>query len=138
MIIPPAVLVVAAIAIGLIPGLGSAIQKAAIRFEDQAGYNATVLAGAHIAHPVALAAAEPAGVTLSAALAGLGSAIGAVILAYLALYWRRLPLLRRGYEPGAGLTAPIQRFQSGVVNDYVTWTVVGLAILGGVFALIIR
>jgi multicomponent Na+:H+ antiporter subunit D len=138
MIIPPAIFVVAAIAIGLIPGLGSVIQQAAIRFEDQAGYNATVLAGAHIAHPVALAAAEPAGLTLSAVLAGLCSTIGAVILAYLALYWRRLPLLRRGYEPGAGLTAPIERFQSGVVNDYVTWTVVGLAILGGVFALIIR
>jgi multicomponent Na+:H+ antiporter subunit D len=137
MIIPPAILVVAAIAIGLIPGLGSVIQQAAIRFEDQAGYNATVLAGAHIAHPVALAAAEPTGLTLSAVLAGLGSTVGAVILAYLALYRRRLPLLR-GHEPGAGLIAPIQRFQSGVVNDYVTWTVVGLAILGGVFALIIR
>jgi multicomponent Na+:H+ antiporter subunit D len=137
MIIPPAILVAAALAIGLIPGLGPLIQQAAIRFEDQAGYNATVLAGAHIAHPVALAAAEPTGITLSAVLAGLGSTVGAVILAYLALYWRRLPLLR-DHEPGAGLTAPIQRFQSGVVNDYVTWTVVGLAVLGGVFALIIR
>jgi len=28
-----------------------------------------------------------------------------------------LPPLRRGFEPGAGLTAPLQRFQSGVVND---------------------
>ena len=54
------------------------------------------------------------------------------------LYWRRLPLLRRGYEPGAGLTAPIQRFQSGVINDYVTWMVLGLAVIGGVLALIIR
>ncbi len=52
--------------------------------------------------------------------------------------WRRLPLLRRGFEPGAGLTAPLQRFQSGVVNDYVTWIVLGLAAIGGVLALIIR
>ena len=115
------------------------VQAAAIRFQDQAGYNATVLAGAHITHPVALAAAEPAGVTLSAVTsrARLGDRARS-ILACLALYWRRLPLLRRGYEPGAGLTAPIQRFQSGVVNDYVTWTVVGLAALGGALALIIR
>jgi hypothetical protein len=42
------------------------------------------------------------------------------------------------YEPGAGLTAPIQRFQSGVVNDYVTWVVFGLAAIGGTLALIIR
>ena len=64
--------------------------------------------------------------------------IGALVLAFLALYWRRLPLLRRGYEPGAGLTAPIQRFQSGVINDYVTWMVLGLAVIGGVLALTIR
>jgi multicomponent Na+:H+ antiporter subunit D len=138
MIIPSAVLVAAAIAIGLIPELGSAIQAAAIRFQDQVGYNATVLAGAHVAHPTALTPAEPTDITVSDVLVGVGSSIGAAVLAFLALYWRRLPLLRRGYEPGAGLTAPIQRFQSGVVNDYVTWLVLGLACLGGVLAAVIR
>jgi hypothetical protein len=114
------------------------IQAAAIRFEDQAGYIATVLAGAHVAHPVAPGAAESVGITVSDVLSGTGATIGALILAFLALYWRRLPLLRRGYEPGAGLTAPIQRFQSGVINDYVTWMVLGLAVIGGVLTLIIR
>jgi hypothetical protein len=56
-----------------------------------------VLTGAHIIHPVAIAAAE-----------------------------------------STGITAPVQRFQSGVVNDYVTWIVLGLAVIGGVLALIIR
>ena len=60
-----------------------------------------------------------------------------MILALAALYWRRLPVLRRGYEPGVGLTEPLRRFQSGVVNDYVTWIVLGLACLGGIFALAI-
>jgi multicomponent Na+:H+ antiporter subunit D len=138
MIIPPALLVACAAAIALIPQLGPVIQAAAVRFQDQAGYNATVLAGAHILHPVALAAAEPTGITLSGVMTGTGSAIGALVLAFLALYWRRLPLLRRGYEPGAGLTTPIQRFQSGVVNDYVTWIVLGLAAIGGVLALVVR
>jgi multicomponent Na+:H+ antiporter subunit D len=138
MIIPPTVLVACAAAIVLISQLGSMVQEAAIRFEDQAGYNATVLAGAHIAHPVAPAAAESTSITLSDVMTGTGSVVGALVLAFLALYWRRLPLLRRGYEPGAGLTAPIQRFQSGVVNDYVTWIVLGLAAIGGVLALIIR
>ena len=138
MIIPPAVLVACAAALGLITQLGPAVQAAAIRFEDQAAYNATVLAGAHIARPVALMAAESTGITVSDVLTGTGSTIGALVLAFLALYWRRLPLLRRGLEPGAGLTAPIQRFQSGVVNDYVTWIVLGLAGIGGVLALIIR
>jgi multicomponent Na+:H+ antiporter subunit D len=138
MIIPPAVLVACAMVVGLITQLGPAVQAAAIRFEDQAAYNATVLAGAHITHPVALMAAEPTGITVSDVLTGTGTTIGALILAFLALYWRRLPLLRRGYEPGAGLTAPIQRFQSGVVNDYVAWIILGLACVGGVLALIIR
>ena len=138
MIIPPALLVACAAALGLISPLGPAVQAAALRFEDQAGYIATVLAGAHIAHPAAIAATEPAGITVSDVLTGVGSATGALLLAFLALYWRRLPLLRRGHEPGAGLTAPVQRFQSGVVNDYVTWIVLGLAGIGGMLALIIR
>jgi multicomponent Na+:H+ antiporter subunit D len=138
MIIPPAVLVACAAGIALIPQLGPVVQAAAIRFQDQAGYNATVLAGVHVLHPVAIAAAEPTEITLSDVLSGIGSVIGALVLAFLALYWRRLPLLRRGYEPGTGLTAPIQRFQSGVVNDYVTWVVFGLAAIGGTLALIIR
>jgi multicomponent Na+:H+ antiporter subunit D len=138
MIIPPAVLVVCAIAFGLITQLGQVVQAAAIRFEDQPGYNATVLAGAHIAHPVAIAAAESTDITLSSVLTGTGSAIGALALAYLALYWRRLPLLRRGLEPGQGLNTPVQRFQSGVLNDYVAWMVLGLACVGGVLAFAIR
>ena len=87
---------------------------------------------------MAIAAAEPAGITATDVLTGAGSAVGALILAFLALYWRRLPLLRRGYEPGAGLTAPLRRFQSGVVNDYVTWVVLGLACVGGVLAFIVQ
>ena len=68
----------------------------------------------------------------------LGTAAGAVFLAFLALYWRRLPVLRRGFEPGTGLVRPLRRFQSGVVNDYVTWIVIGVACLGGALAFSIR
>jgi multicomponent Na+:H+ antiporter subunit D len=140
MIIPPAVLVLAALAIGLLPHLGPDIQAAAVRFEDQAAYNSTVLSGAHVAHPVAPAPAEATGVTAADLATGAGSAAGGLILAFLALYWRRLPLLRRG--PAAGLARPLRRladgFQSGVVNDYVTWTVFGLAGLGGALALAVR
>jgi multicomponent Na+:H+ antiporter subunit D len=139
MIIPPVILVIAAIAVGLVGlagPLGTAVQSAAVRFEDQAGYNATVLRGAHLTHPVALFAAGSTSVSVADVLAGLGSVIGALILAWMALYWRRLPLLR-GYRPNASLAGAARRFQSGVVNDYVTWTVIGLACLGGVFAAII-
>jgi multicomponent Na+:H+ antiporter subunit D len=136
MIVPPAVLLVAAIVVGLIGQLGPAVQAAAVRFEDQAGYNATVLGGARLTHPVALFAAGPTSVTVTDVLTGLGSVAGALILAWLALYWRRLPL-PRGYRSAALSAAAARRFQSGVVNDYVTWIVIGLTCLGALFAAII-
>ena len=134
MIIPPVILVMAAIGIAALTHLGPALQGAAVRFQYQSAYNAAVLSGAHIPHPVAPQPAESTGIKLSDLASGVGSVAGSLVLAFLALYWRRLPLLRRGFEPGMGLTAPIQRFQSGVVNDYVTWIVIGLACLGGALA----
>jgi multicomponent Na+:H+ antiporter subunit D len=138
MILPAVALVIAAAVLALAPHLGTAIQSAAVRFEDQPGYNATVLSGAHIVHPAAPAAAGATAITLSSVLTGVGSAVGGVLLALAALYWRRLPMPRPGFEPGTGLVRAIDRFQSGVVNDYVTWIVVGLACVGGALAFAIR
>jgi multicomponent Na+:H+ antiporter subunit D len=138
MIVPAAVLVVAAIGLVFVPHLGPAVEAGAVRFEDQAAYNATVLSGARVAHPVAIAPAEGTGVTVADVATGAGSVLGALVLAFVGLYWRRLPVLRRGFEPGRGLARPIDRFQSGIVNDYVTWLVVGLACLGGALAFSIR
>ncbi|MGN6681485.1 MAG: complex I subunit 5 family protein [Streptosporangiaceae bacterium] len=138
MILPPAVLVLAALALFAVPDLGTHLQDAAVRFQDEIGYNRSVLSGAVVRHPVAPLPREATGVTLASVLTGIGSAVGGVVLAYLALYWRRLPLLRRGFEPGMGLVRPIQQFQSGVVNDYVMWIVVGVACIGGVLAVAIR
>jgi len=138
MIVPPAVLVAGAAVIGFLPRLGPAVEAAAVRFQDEPGNTAQVLCGAPVTHPAALYPAESAGISPGDVLTGLGSAAGAVVLAYLALYWRRLPLLRRGLEPGTGLVRPIERFQSGVVNDYITWIVVGVACLGGALAFTIR
>jgi multicomponent Na+:H+ antiporter subunit D len=135
MIVPPAVLVAAALVTGLLPRLGAVAGAAAVRFQDERAYNATVLHGIRAAHGTV---SHPAGVTAASLVLGLGTAAGAVFLAFLALYWRRLPLLRRGFEPGTGLVRPLERFQSGVVNDYVTWIVIGVACLGGALAFSIR
>jgi multicomponent Na+:H+ antiporter subunit D len=138
MIIPAAALAAVGLVTGLLPHLGPAVQAAAVRFQDQAAYNATVLSGAHVAHPSALFPPGPTGITAADLATGFGSAAGALILAFLALYWRRLPLLRGGFEPGSGLVRPIRHFQSGVVNDYVTWIVIGVACVGGILAFSIR
>jgi multicomponent Na+:H+ antiporter subunit D len=138
MIGPAAVLALGAVALGVLPGLGRAVQSAAVRFQDQAAYAAGVLSGTQPARLAAPLAAGSTGITGASLAAGFGSAAGAVLLAFLALYWRRLPLLRRGFEPGAGLVRPIQQLQSGIVNDYVTWLVVGIACVGGALAATIR
>jgi multicomponent Na+:H+ antiporter subunit D len=138
MIIPAAVLVIAAIVIGVLPHLGPAVQAQAVRFQDQAAYNAAVLHGAQVAHPAAVYPPEIAGLSAVDLAGGAASAAAAVILALAALYWRRLPVLRRGFEPGQGLAGPIKAFQSGVINDYVTWIVFGIACLGGAMALAFR
>ena len=64
MIVPAAVLAAAASPSAL-PALGPGVQAAAVRLEDQAAYNATVLSGAHVAHPLGARPAEPAGITLA-------------------------------------------------------------------------
>jgi hypothetical protein len=80
-------------------------------------------------------------VTPASVIIALCSVLFAVLLALAALYWRRLPVLRalrRTGETGSGLTVAVRRFQSGVINDYITWLVAGVATLGAVLALIVR
>jgi multicomponent Na+:H+ antiporter subunit D len=141
MLLPCCVLVALGLAVGvlaMVPRFADGVEAAAVRFQDQAGYAATVLSGTRLAQPASLYPPAPAGVTPTSVLLALGAVLGAVLLALAALYWRRLPVLRRGYEPGAGLAVAIQRFQSGVINDYITWLVTGVAALGALLALIVR
>jgi multicomponent Na+:H+ antiporter subunit D len=141
MLVPAAALTVLGLAAGiaaLVPRVGAGVEAAAARFTDQHAYIATVLHGARVTQAVPLYPVAPADVTVSSVVTAVCAALGAVVLALVALYWRRLPVLRRGYEPGTGLTEPIRRFQSGVINDYITWLVAGIAALGGVLALVVH
>jgi multicomponent Na+:H+ antiporter subunit D len=141
MLLPPCVLVALGIAAGIaamIPRFAAALESAAARFEDQQAYASLVLNGVRTGRPAALYPEVPATVTPMSVITALCSVTGAILLALAALYWRRLPLPRRGYEPGTGLTTVTKRFQSGVINDYITWLVTGVAVLGGILALIIR
>jgi multicomponent Na+:H+ antiporter subunit D len=141
MLIPLCVLAALGVASGIaamLPRFAAALESAAARFQDQQAYIALVLGGRPTANPVPLYPQVPPDVTAASVITALCSVAGALVLALVALYWRRLPLLRRGYEPGRGLRGPIQAFQSGVINDYITWLVAGIAALGGILALIVR
>src|SRR6185437_15296903 len=141
MVVPLCVLTALGVASGiaaLLPRFASALESAAARFQDQQAYAALVLKGQLTATPVPPYPQVPPDVTAASVITALCSVAGALALALVALYWRHLPVLRRGYEPGRGLRGPIQAFQSGVINDYITWLVAGIAALGGVLATIIR
>jgi multicomponent Na+:H+ antiporter subunit D len=141
MLVPLCVLVVLGVAAGIaamFPRWAGAVESAAVQFQDQRAYASLVLDGVRTAHPTAIYPPAPPDVTAASVIVALCSVAGAVLLALAALYWRRLPVLRKGYEPGMGLNNAIRSFQSGVINDYITWLVTGVAALGGILALIIR
>ncbi len=141
MLIPLCVLAALGVASGIaamLPRFASALESAAARFQDQQAYAALVLNGRLTATPVPLYPQVPPDVTAASVITALCSVAGALALALAALYWRHLPVLRRGHEPGRGLRGPIQAFQSGVINDYITWLVAGVAALGGILAVIVR
>jgi multicomponent Na+:H+ antiporter subunit D len=124
--IPPAVMTVAAIVWGLIPGLADAAGRAAAAFVDSRGYAAAVLDAR--ARP--LHAPEIAAPGLTAYLYAAGSLALAVAVAAAAL--ARVPALPATL--GRAVDA-LRRVHSGRPGDYVAWTVGGAATLGGVFAL---
>jgi multicomponent Na+:H+ antiporter subunit D len=136
MIIPAAGLTGTAFAVGCLgfTGLGPTVEAAAVRFQDQHAYIATVLQGARISHPVAPVPAAPAHVIALTVTTGLIVSIGAVVIALVTLYRRRLRLPLPRWPRAA---AVLEGFQSGMINDYVAWLVLGIACLGGLIALIV-
>jgi multicomponent Na+:H+ antiporter subunit D len=133
MIVPAIVLVAAAVAIGLLPHLGNAVENAAMRFQDQPAYTAAVLPGGRVG-VATNATREAAGVTAATIGASLATLAGSVLLAAAALYRRRLPRPRWVEGLTARANPLLDGLQSGIVNDYITWQVFGFALLGGCFA----
>jgi multicomponent Na+:H+ antiporter subunit D len=129
MLIVPAVLLLGAIVIGLIPGLVPAIERAAAHFTDHASYATWVLQGRQV-HYSAVPSSHVEGIDYLYAAA---STVGAVAIAALTLFGaplrRRLP---HGFEgpPRAALTA-LRRLHSGHIGDYIAWWTVAAAMLGG-------
>jgi multicomponent Na+:H+ antiporter subunit D len=135
MLITPAVLLAAGLVLGLLPGLSSDVQRAVHQFEDRRSYAAAVLErGPTIAErPI-----EPEPLSVLGVWYGLASTGGAVAVALLALFRRRIVPAAVRRRAVRVLGPPILRFRtlhSGHVGDYVAWFVLGLAALGGLFAL---
>ena len=117
-----AALVLGGIAWGFVPGLRGAAGRAAAAFTDQRGYAAAMLDG-H-APPLPHVVLAPPGATAYVyALGSLGLALAIAAV---------------GLWGGLRVPAPVEalrRLHNGRPGDYVTWTVLGAAVLVGVFTL---
>jgi multicomponent Na+:H+ antiporter subunit D len=144
MTIPTVGLLAGGLSLGLVPGLADATLDAAARFTDREGYAQAVLgaaassAGAAGASGVDAAAAPKFdGIhTLDWIYATTGL-LGAIALAALALTRGRLRDLAGNGRAGRTVRATLQGLRAlhtGQVGDYVTWVVVGTAILGAIWA----
>src|SRR5207248_392214 len=129
MVLVPAVLMAAAIVIGLIPGAVPGIELAAAHVGDHAAYIAWVLHGG-VAHYLPVA---PSHVETYDYIYGAVGALGAVLAAATALF--AYPL--RDRIPSAamrsllGAIGGLRRLHSGHIGDYIAWWTTGAAVFGG-------
>lgn len=129
------ILLVLSIAISFVPGIRSQVEVAAIRFQDQAAYEDQVLWQGSLPHyePGATEPLRPGLVR-----GGISSAL-AFLLAGYALFSKQLSLKNIDFAGGAAtLLKPLRLLHSGSMADYVAWLVFGVALFGGLFALLVH
>jgi multicomponent Na+:H+ antiporter subunit D len=136
MVIVPAVLLAAAIVIGLIPGAVPGIERAAAHFRDHAAYIGWVLRGgqAHFA-PVSTSHVETFDY-----LYGGGATLGAIALAAVTLFGYRLKdrLPSLLVNPALGGLRVLRELHSGHIGDYIAWWTAGAAVFGGASLVLLR
>jgi hypothetical protein len=71
---------------------------------------------------------------------GAVATVGAFILALVTLFRDKLPLLKGRHVDHflAWAMAPVRKFHSGVIGDYVAWLTFGVAAMGGFFFWLVR
>jgi multicomponent Na+:H+ antiporter subunit D len=111
-----------ALAVGVVPGVGTAAAHAAQRLIDGTGYTGAVLSGVA---PVPLEPEPHAVWTVTGLWLGLLSSALALLVAAAGLWSRRLrwmsvaePVMRR-----------LHRVHTGHIGDYVAWMFAGMAVL---------
>ncbi len=136
MIVVPALLLVAAAVVGLVPGAVPGVERVAARFTEHLAYAKWVLHDVAIKPPV-LPASHIGALDV---LWGLLSVAGALLAAAAGLFGRdvleRLPsgLAGRGRR---GLRT-LRALHSGHIGDYIAWWTAGAGLFGGVFLIALR
>ncbi|HWF73806.1 MAG TPA: complex I subunit 5 family protein [Solirubrobacteraceae bacterium] len=136
MVIVPAVLLVAAALVGVVPGVVSGIERLAARFTDHGAYATWVLHGTNVHWP----SAAPDRSRLIDVLYGLLSVLGAGAFAALGLFGRPLrEALPAAVQARArtGVRA-LRGLHSGHIGDYIAWWTAGAGVFGAVCLLALR
>ena len=135
MLAPIRVLLAGALAIGVMPGVHSAAERAASWFTDPAGYQAAALQGAS----TGVAPVHAGDWTASGVGLGFASALLAVGVAAAGIWSRPLGRRLKATQTLARVAQPplalLRKAHSGHVGDYVAWLMIGLAVLGGFIGL---
>jgi hypothetical protein len=135
MVTVTALLVVAGLAMSLVPGLQGRSEAGAERFRDREAYVERVLHGrdhSYGVRPTVLQAASGSSIAY-----GLGTVAASFVLGLYGLYRTRL----RWRAAGRLLTPPVgalKAWHSGLAADYVVWLTLGTALVGGIWAFTLR
>jgi multicomponent Na+:H+ antiporter subunit D len=130
MSIPAVGLIALGLLAGLAPRLTGAAESAAIHFQDRDAYARRVL-DELTPYPPSVGDQPLTGGDL---VRGLGSLAAALAFAFVTLRW---PAVRRATRFGAPIRA-LRELHSGIIPDYVTWVMVGVAVFGAASALWLR
>jgi multicomponent Na+:H+ antiporter subunit D len=127
------------VVVSLVPGLAERAEYGADRFRGRVGYVRRVLHGEPL-HPPPLLHTGVHVLTTETLLYAVTATLAAVAVAAVALHRPRLPrtvgfLAERTVAPPVAL---LKSLHSGVVGDYVTWVVVGTAVVGGVWTVLLH
>lgn len=134
MFAPALVLVVLAIAIGVIPHLEHDSRIAAFTMADRAGYQARVLDGARLADLQPQPEPSPMAGSLARSF---GATATALFLAYLGLApW--FPRKDRRYMPLRNAMRVLREFHTGHVGDYVAFLTFGVAAFAAALGILIQ
>jgi multicomponent Na+:H+ antiporter subunit D len=136
MVIVPAVMVLGALVVGLIPGAVPAAEGYAAQFVDHRLYGAWVLHGARVALPHVVPS------HVSAADYGYGAItiLGMLGVAAAGLFGYRLRELResRGAQRLGAAVWAVRGLHSGHIGDYIAWWSAGVGVIGGLCLVVLR
>jgi multicomponent Na+:H+ antiporter subunit D len=136
MVIVPAVMVLGALVVGLIPGAVPAAEGYAAQFVDHRLYGAWVLHGARVALPHVVPS------HVSAADYGYGAItiLGTLGIAAAGLFGYRLRELResRGAQRLGAAVWAVRGLHSGHIGDYIAWWSAGVGVIGGLCLVVLR